>query len=139
MKTVSLGGQRQASGGAIIEVDKLNVRYGDFQAVKDLSFHVERGELYALLGTNGAGKTSTLKAIMGLLAPKVAGQDEPNFFARLFGHGAAERRRRDAWLTTRLRDLTPDERALLRQAGQVEHQDAAGILGGDIVVHIGKF
>lgn len=65
MKTVSLGGQRKASEGAVIEVDKLNVRYGDFQAVKDLSFHVERGELYALLGTNGAGKTSTLEIIEG--------------------------------------------------------------------------
>lgn len=65
MKTISLNGQRQASEGAVIEVDKLNLRYGDFQAVKDLSFHVERGELYALLGTNGAGKTSTLEIIEG--------------------------------------------------------------------------
>src|SRR3546814_17547142 len=37
----------------------------DFHAVKDLSFHVERGELYALLGTNGAGKTSALEVIEG--------------------------------------------------------------------------
>ncbi|WP_345071572.1 ABC transporter ATP-binding protein [Phytohabitans flavus] len=46
-------------------MDELNVTYGDFHAVKDLSFHVERGELYALLGTNGAGKTSTLEVIEG--------------------------------------------------------------------------
>jgi ABC-2 type transport system ATP-binding protein len=65
MKTISLNRQRQASEGAVIEVDKLNLRYGDFQAVKDLSFHVERGELYALLGTNGAGKTSALEIIEG--------------------------------------------------------------------------
>ena len=65
MKTISLNRQRQALGGAVIEVDKLNLRYGDFQAVKDLSFHVERGELYALLGTNGAGKTSALEIIEG--------------------------------------------------------------------------
>ena len=65
MKTISLDGQRRASEGAVIEVDKLNLRYGDFQAVKDLSFHVERGELYALLGTNGAGKTSALEIIEG--------------------------------------------------------------------------
>ncbi|MGB3409859.1 MAG: ABC transporter ATP-binding protein [Microthrixaceae bacterium] len=51
--------------GAVIEVDGLNVSYGDFHAVKDLSFHVERGELYALLGTNGAGKTSALEVIEG--------------------------------------------------------------------------
>jgi ABC-2 type transport system ATP-binding protein len=49
----------------VIEVERLNVTYGDFHAVKDLSFHVRRGELYALLGTNGAGKTSTLETIEG--------------------------------------------------------------------------
>ncbi|MCL3859838.1 ABC transporter ATP-binding protein [Actinotalea sp. K2] len=49
----------------VIEVDKLDVTYGSFQAVTDLSFHVERGELYALLGTNGAGKTSALEVIEG--------------------------------------------------------------------------
>ncbi|WP_370331041.1 ABC transporter ATP-binding protein [Mycolicibacterium hippocampi] len=49
----------------VIDVDRLNLTYGDFHAVKDLSFQVERGELYALLGTNGAGKTSTLEIIEG--------------------------------------------------------------------------
>ncbi len=53
------------STSRVIEVDNLNVTYGDFHAVKDLSFQVERGELYALLGTNGAGKTSTLEVIEG--------------------------------------------------------------------------
>jgi ABC-2 type transport system ATP-binding protein len=49
----------------VIEVDRLNLSYGDFHAVKDLSFQVGRGEFYALLGTNGAGKTSTLEIIEG--------------------------------------------------------------------------
>lgn len=49
----------------VIDIDKLNVSYGDFHAVKDLSFQVEQGELYALLGTNGAGKTSTLEVVEG--------------------------------------------------------------------------
>ncbi|MEU4792499.1 ABC transporter ATP-binding protein [Micromonospora tulbaghiae] len=49
----------------VIEVDQLDVTYGEFHAVKDLSFQVARGELYALLGTNGAGKTSTLEVIEG--------------------------------------------------------------------------
>lgn len=43
-------------GRPVIEVDQLNVRHGEFHAVKDLSFQVERGELYAFLGTNGAGR-----------------------------------------------------------------------------------
>jgi ABC-2 type transport system ATP-binding protein len=50
---------------AVIEVEELNLAYGDFHAVRDLSFEVRQGELYALLGTNGAGKTSTLEVIEG--------------------------------------------------------------------------
>ncbi|MFF3437941.1 ABC transporter ATP-binding protein [Streptosporangium sp. NPDC002721] len=53
------------SSTPVIDVERLNLTYGDFHAVKDLSFQVERGELYALLGTNGAGKTSTLEIIEG--------------------------------------------------------------------------
>ncbi|MEU6646899.1 ABC transporter ATP-binding protein [Saccharomonospora sp. NPDC046836] len=53
----------------VIDVDRLNLKYGDFHAVKDLSFQVRRGEFYALLGTNGAGKTSTLETIEGHRAP----------------------------------------------------------------------
>ncbi|MFK0247918.1 ABC transporter ATP-binding protein [Amycolatopsis azurea] len=49
----------------VIDVDRLNLKYGDFHAVKDLSFQVGRGEFYALLGTNGAGKTSTLETLEG--------------------------------------------------------------------------
>jgi ABC-2 type transport system ATP-binding protein len=53
----------------VIDVDHLNLTYDGFPAVKDLSFQVERGELYALLGTNGAGKTSTLETVEGHRAP----------------------------------------------------------------------
>jgi ABC-2 type transport system ATP-binding protein len=53
------------SDNPVIDVAALNVTYGDFHAVKDLSFQVEPGELYALLGTNGAGKTSALEVIEG--------------------------------------------------------------------------
>ncbi|PYF99246.1 ABC-2 type transport system ATP-binding protein [Georgenia satyanarayanai] len=61
-----LGG---AAAGPVVEVESLNVDYGDFRAVKDLSFQVQRGELYALLGTNGAGKTSALEVIEGHRTP----------------------------------------------------------------------
>jgi ABC-2 type transport system ATP-binding protein len=53
------------SASPVIDVDRLHVSYGDFRAVEDLSFQVEQGELYALLGTNGAGKTSTLEVVEG--------------------------------------------------------------------------
>ncbi|WP_326999907.1 ABC transporter ATP-binding protein [Dactylosporangium sp. NBC_01737] len=52
-----------------IQVHGLRRRYGTFEAVRDVSFDVERGELFALLGTNGAGKTSTLELVEGLDRP----------------------------------------------------------------------
>jgi ABC-2 type transport system ATP-binding protein len=53
----------------VIDVEGLTVAYGEFTAVRDLSFHVQHGELYALLGTNGAGKTSTLEVVEGHRRP----------------------------------------------------------------------
>lgn len=60
--------QQQTAAPALV-VNQLNVRYGAFQAVKDVSFEVHAGEIFGLLGPNGAGKTSTLSAIEGLLHP----------------------------------------------------------------------
>ena len=51
----------------MLEVNKLRVAYGGIQAVRDISFHVNQGEMVALIGANGAGKTSTLKALSRLL------------------------------------------------------------------------
>ncbi len=51
----------------MLRVDNLVVRYGDIRAVKDISFHVQKGEILALVGANGAGKTTTLRAISGML------------------------------------------------------------------------
>ena len=64
----------------VLQVDRLDVRYGNFQAVKQVSFQVKPGEIFGLLGPNGAGKTSTLSAVEGLLTPTagtitVAGYD----------------------------------------------------------------
>ena len=58
------------NGSSILEVEGLNVFYGNFQAVKNVSFKVNSGEIFGLLGPNGAGKTSTLSAIEGLLVPQ---------------------------------------------------------------------
>jgi branched-chain amino acid transport system ATP-binding protein len=51
----------------ILEVENLNVKYGPVEAVRDTSFNVENGELVSILGSNGAGKSSTLKALAGLI------------------------------------------------------------------------
>jgi branched-chain amino acid transport system ATP-binding protein len=51
----------------LLEVDGLRIAYGGIQAVRGVSFHVDEGEMVALIGANGAGKTSTLKAVSRLL------------------------------------------------------------------------
>lgn len=52
----------------IIEIDHLSKRFGDVQAVDDLSFRVKEGELFAFLGVNGAGKSTTINIMCGQLA-----------------------------------------------------------------------
>jgi len=51
----------------MLELEDFGVRYGDYQAVRDLSFNLKPGEAFGLTGRNGAGKTSTLKGILGLV------------------------------------------------------------------------
>lgn len=53
----------------MIEVDGLKKEYGEFVAVNQLSFRVEKGEIFGIIGPNGAGKTTTLKMLSGLLHP----------------------------------------------------------------------
>ena len=51
----------------ILNVENMNVYYGAIHAVKDISFHVDEGEIVTLIGANGAGKTTTLQTVSGLL------------------------------------------------------------------------
>jgi branched-chain amino acid transport system ATP-binding protein len=55
---------------SLLEVDKINTFYGEAHALFDISLRIERHEVVALLGRNGAGKSTTLNTIMGVLAPK---------------------------------------------------------------------
>ena len=50
----------------MLEIENLSVHYGMIQAVHDVSFHVEKGEIVSLIGANGAGKTTILRTISGL-------------------------------------------------------------------------
>ena len=65
---------------AVIRVEQLSRRFGSFQAVDNLSFDVRRGEVFGFLGANGAGKSTTIRMLCGLLKPtsgraEVAGLD----------------------------------------------------------------
>lgn len=53
--------------GEMLSVKNINVFYGSIHAIKDVSFHVNEGEIVTLIGANGAGKTTTMHAISGLL------------------------------------------------------------------------
>ena len=68
-------------GESAIEARQLTRRFGDFIAVDDVSFRIERGEIFGFLGSNGCGKTTTMKMLTGLL-PTSDGE------ARLFGRPA---------------------------------------------------
>ena len=54
----------------ILDVNNLNVYYGGIHAIKNISFNIKKGEIVSLIGANGAGKTSTLHAISGLVPIK---------------------------------------------------------------------
>jgi ABC-2 type transport system ATP-binding protein len=77
-----------------LEVQGLTKRFGAFTAVDDLSFHVEEGEVFGLLGSNGAGKSTAIRMLVGLLTPsagrgKVLGIDvarDPEAVKRRIGY-----------------------------------------------------
>lgn len=54
----------------LLEVENLNVYYGAIHALQGISFNVEEGEIVTLIGANGAGKSTTLRTISGLLRPR---------------------------------------------------------------------
>ena len=55
---------------SLLAVDGLNSYYGDSHILFDVSLRVERNEVVALLGRNGAGKSTTLKSLMGVVTPR---------------------------------------------------------------------
>jgi branched-chain amino acid transport system ATP-binding protein len=113
-----------------LRVESLGVRYGAVQAVRDLSFTVEPGEIVGLIGANGAGKSSTLHAIMGV-APVTGGE------VSLAGRSLRGRRPEDvaragiALVPEGRRifgELSVEENLRLGLAARRSRGDAAGVL-----------
>ncbi|HTY68343.1 MAG TPA: ribosome-associated ATPase/putative transporter RbbA [Alphaproteobacteria bacterium] len=68
-EAVVLPPRRTVEGPPAIEADGLTQRFGKFTAVDHVSFRIERGEIFGFLGSNGCGKTTTMKMLTGLLPP----------------------------------------------------------------------
>ncbi len=78
-KTITISPRQNQEGTLAIEAQGLTMRFGTFTAVDHVSFRIERGEIFGFLGSNGCGKTTTMKMLTGLLS---ATEGE----ASLFGH-----------------------------------------------------
>lgn len=85
----------------VLEVEGLVKKYGDFEAVKGVSFEVQEGEVFGLLGPNGAGKTQTISMLTGVIPP-TAGT------ARIGGHDI----RKEMSEVKKLNGLVPQDLAL---------------------------
>jgi ribosome-dependent ATPase len=68
-RLLSIPPRRQHDGEPAIVAENLTRRFGDFVAVDRISFKIERGEIFGFLGSNGCGKTTTMKMLTGLLPP----------------------------------------------------------------------
>ncbi len=88
------------SSEAAIEVRGLRKRYGDLEAVREISFEVQRGEIFGLIGADGAGKTTTFQILAGVM-------EATGGTAEIFGKPARDARARTGYLTQTF-SLYPD-------------------------------
>jgi branched-chain amino acid transport system ATP-binding protein len=113
-----------------LAVEKLTVRYGAVEAVRDLSLEVKPGEIVGLIGPNGAGKSSTLHAIMG--AAPVTGGDVRLDGRSLVGRRPEDVARRGIALVPEGRrifgELTVEENLRLGLAGRKRGRNGGGSL-----------
>ncbi|MEQ8332185.1 ribosome-associated ATPase/putative transporter RbbA [Nisaea sp.] len=79
-----------------IEASGLVMKFGDFSAVDHVDFRIERGEIFGFLGSNGCGKTTTMKMLTGLLTPT---EGEARIFGKLIDGGGMEMRRRVGYMS----------------------------------------
>lgn len=116
-----LGANGAASSGAAIVVRDLWKRYGTLEAVMGIGFEVERGEIFGLIGADGAGKTTTFQILAGVM-------EASSGLAEIFGKPAREARSRTGYLTQTFSlylDLSVREN--IRYVGQLRHVPEAEI------------
>jgi len=86
------GGTREIA----IEAHSLTMRFGDFVAVDHVNLRIERGEIFGFLGSNGCGKTTTMKMLTGLLPPS---EGEARLFGRIVDAGNLDTRKRVGYMS----------------------------------------
>lgn len=84
------------AGELAIRAEGLTRRFGSFVAVDNVSFEIERGEIFGFLGSNGCGKTTTMKMLTGLLPPS---QGHASLFGQAVEAGSLEVRRRVGYMS----------------------------------------
>ena len=137
------------TGNIAVKAKDLTRRFGDFTAVDDISFEIEQGEIFGFLGSNGSGKTTTMKMLTGLLpategtvslfghpvdASDIETRQRVGYMSQSFSLYKQLSLRENLWLHARLYRLDADEigdriDALLDQVGLAGHaDDGAGAL-----------
>ena len=95
-RMLSVPPRAPTDGEPVIEAEGLTCRFGDFTAVDHVSFRIERGEIFGFLGSNGCGKTTTMKMLTGLLP---ASEGRARVLGRPIEIGNAEARKRVGYMT----------------------------------------
>ncbi|MFZ1103516.1 MAG: ABC transporter ATP-binding protein [Hyphomicrobiaceae bacterium] len=103
---------------ALLEVEKINSYYGDSHILFDVSLHVDRNEVVALLGRNGAGKSTTLKTLMGLVRSRSG---------RIVLDGTATQGLRPHAIAALGLQLVPEERRIFGSLSVEENLVLAGL------------
>jgi len=79
-----------------IEAENLTMQFGDFTAVDNVSFKIKRGEIFGFLGSNGCGKTTTMKMLTGLLSPT---EGKAKLFGEYLNNDTFEMRKKVGYMT----------------------------------------
>ena len=113
---------------SLVEVANLAKRFGDTQAVQDVSFSVEPGEIFGLLGPNGAGKTTTIRMMLDIFKPDTGE-------VRLFGGALDVAHKRRIGYLPEERGLYKDQKLestliYLATLKGMDHKTAHHLLGG---------